>query len=410
MSVYHGKILELVAIEKSNEKSYLRIKLSFEQEDELFWEIDSDTAENLITISEFDENHKYRLSLHTTIDTNKKQYISYMTRTYREKSERIYFACSADYKNNLDSIKNTQSVNDFKKLPYLSSNLSAIEEKKIEEKNKAVNSKGYKLPFKWVSVVMICVIFSILFGYSNHSNLNEPEINNNTIPIAEAKTVDVNEVNSNNVVTPATKLVKDESTPSSPPYIKLDESIAYSLPEGYVALTFDDGPSKYTVEIVDILKKYKVGGTFFFIGTNAKKRPDDVRYVQSNKYSIGSHSMNHLIMSDLSYEKQENEFIQGNKVIEDITNEKVVLFRPPYAAFNDQTKDAVNHHQNKIVLWNRDTEDWKSRDADKIFNYIHNTESSGSIILLHESQAVIDALPKIIEHLQEQNLKIVSLQ
>ncbi|QED49866.1 polysaccharide deacetylase family protein [Cytobacillus dafuensis] len=407
MSVYHGKILELVAIEKSNEKSYLRIKLSFEQEDELFWEIDSNTAENLKTISVFDENHKYRLSLHTTLDTIKKQYISYMTRTYREKSERIYFACSADYKNNLDSIKNTQSVNDFENLPFLSAKLSAIEEKKVEEKSEVVIPKGYKLPFKWVSVVMICLIFSILFGYSNHSNLNEPAINKNTIPIAEAKTVDVNEVNNNNVVTPAANLVEDES---SPPYIKLDESIAYSLPEGNVALTFDDGPSKYTVEIVDILKKYKVGGTFFFIGTNAKKRPDDVRYVQSNKYSIGSHSMNHLIMSDLSYEKQENEFIQGNKVIEDITNDKVTLFRPPYAAFNDQTKNAVNHHQNKIVLWNRDTEDWKSRDADKIFHYIRNTESSGSIILLHESQAVIDALPKIIEHLQAQNLKIVSLQ
>jgi peptidoglycan-N-acetylglucosamine deacetylase len=408
MSVYHGKVLELLAIEKSNEKTYLRIKLELEIEIELFWEIDSDTAENLIAISEFDGNHKCRLSLHTTLDIVKKQYISLLTRTYRDKSARIYFTCSVDYKNDLDSIKNIQSINDINYLPFLSKNLSEIDKNKTEqinEQNEVVIPKGYKPPLKWVSVAMISVIFIILFGYSTKISINDT-----TIAKAAGKTTEAHLEKRKTVVTPVTKLVKDDSIQSRLPYIELDDFITYSIPEGYVSLTFDDGPSKYTTKIVDILKKYKAGGTFFFIGMNVQKHPDYVRYAHSNGYTIGSHSMNHVKMSNLSYEKQKNEFIQSTKVIENITNEKVVLFRPPYEDLNEQTKDVIHDYHDKMILWNRDPLDWKTRDADKIFNYVRNTKSSGSIILLHESQAVIDALPRIIERLQEQNLKIVNLQ
>lgn len=399
MSVYHGKVLELLAIEKNNEKSYLRIKLSFEQEVELLWEIDGDTAENLMTISDFNGNHKYRLSLHTRLDINKKQYISFITNTYRDKSNRIYFPCSVEFKNNLDSITNIQTMDDLENLPFLT----------IIPKNEVVISTVTKRPLKWISVAMISVIFIILFGYMNNSYAKK-KINDTAIANTKVKTADVKLDKKKYLVTPVTTIEKDDSIQSSLPYIKLEDSITYSLPEGYVSLTFDDGPSIYTEKIVDILKQYKVGGTFFFIGMNVKKHPDYVRYVQSNGFSIGNHSMNHMNMSDLPYEKQRDELMQSSEAIEDITNEEVVLFRPPFEALNEQTKNVIQDYQNKMILWNRDPKDWKTRDADKIFNYIHNTEASGSIIVFHESQAVINALPRIIEHLQEQNLNIVSLQ
>jgi peptidoglycan-N-acetylglucosamine deacetylase len=410
MSVYHGKVLELIAIEKNNDILYLHIKFFFEQEVEFFWEIDSDTAENLMVITKFDENQKYRLSLHSTFDAIKKQYISILTKTYRDKSDRICFSCSEDYNYNLDSIKNTRSINDLNKLPFISINLSTIDEKLKKDQNDAVIPNGSKFPFKWVSVPLISLMLVMLFGYSNNSFLNKAASNNTDISNTKVEASEVNLKNKKTFVAPGTKLVTKKSMQSSLPYIKLDDSLTYSLPEGYVSLTFDDGPSKYTMKIVDILKKYKVGSTFFFIGVNVKKHPDYVQYVQSNGYSIGSHSMDHVQMSTLSYEEQKDELLQSIKAIEDITNEKVVLFRPPYEAINNQTKDVIRDYHEKMILWNRDTEDWKTRNSSKIFNYVRNTNTSGSIILLHESQAVIDALPKIIERLQQQNLKIVSLQ
>lgn len=412
MTVYIGKILELVAIEKRDETAFLRIKFPFEQEEDLFWQVDRDTAENLMAISKFDENHKYRLSLHSTLNTSK-EYISYITKTYRDRSERIYFSCSIDYKKELDSIKNIQSICDIKKLPFIFSHLSKTD-KKIPEINAKQHQEDTinrsKLPTKWASLAMISAVFFILFGYSNHTSSSKPENTKIMIPHAEVKTAEVNLVNNTGEVKSVSNLAKDESAQFTFPSVEVSDPITFSIPEGYVSLTFDDGPSKYTMEIVDILRKYEAGGTFFFIGSNVKKYPNIVQYVQKNEYSIGSHSMNHLVMSDLPYEKQEFELLQGSQAIEKITNQKVNLFRPPYAAFNEDTKEATHQNNHKMILWNRDTKDWKTRNADKIFDYIRSTDSSGSIILLHESQAVIDALPKIIEHLQEQNLTIVNLE
>ena len=194
------------------------------------------------------------------------------------------------------------------------------------------------------------------------------------------------------------------------PCIELDEAVTYGLPEGSVALTFDDGPSPYSAGIVDVLKEYEVGGTFFFIGYNVARYPDAVKYVHQNGYSIGSHSMDHAKMTDLSCEKQEYEMVQSIRSIEDIIKERVFLFRAPFGSFDEQVENLAREYQYKLVLWNNDPKDWKTRNADQIFLHIHDTELSGSIILLHESQAVVDTLPRVIEYIQKQDLEMVSLR
>jgi peptidoglycan/xylan/chitin deacetylase (PgdA/CDA1 family) len=63
-----------------------------------------------------------------------------------------------------------------------------------------------------------------------------------------------------------------------------------------------------------------------------------------------------------------------------------------------------------MVLWNADPKDWKSDNANEILDYVINSKASGSIILLHESPPVIEALPKIIEYLKQEDLEIVNLK
>ncbi|HIW32595.1 MAG TPA: hypothetical protein IAA29_07400, partial [Candidatus Paenibacillus intestinavium] len=136
MLVNHLKLLELVAIEKNNEKSYLRIKIYCEQEFEFFWEIDCETAESFNNIFEVTGNHKYRLSLHTPFDTSINQFISSLTKTYRDISDRIFFTCSVDYKNSLELIRSSQSISDLNKLPFISMNLAVNDNINIGTKNK----------------------------------------------------------------------------------------------------------------------------------------------------------------------------------------------------------------------------------------------------------------------------------
>ena len=68
--------------------------------------------------------------------------------------------------------------------------------------------------------------------------------------------------------------------------------------EGYVALTFDDGPSEYTKQIVDILLEQQVAATFFFVGRYAVQHQDAVKYAADSQMSVQSHSWVMLILAD----------------------------------------------------------------------------------------------------------------
>lgn len=411
MSVYNGKLLELKGVKNEINKYFLQVGFSFEQDIELFWEIDQYTAENLKSLIQFDGKHKYRLSFNNYWDLIQKQHTSVLTRTFREQSDLIHFSCSEDYINNLNAIKHCQDINSLDKLTFLSANLVSINEPLEEEQNEEKIPKNYIGKFKGISIAIMSVIFVILFSYSSRLYLDETAFDEKALAQSIQLDKKIDEKQSEDLESKNSIIIEDFS-PIQPTisFIKLEESITYSVPEGSVALTFDDGPSQYSMEITNVLKKYGVGGTFFFTGLNAKKYPDYVRCIQSNGYSIGSHSMNHMNISTLSYDKQKNELIESIELLEEITGKKITLFRPPYGSLNKQMKDLVYEQQYKIVLWDNDPKDWKTRDADKIFNSIQNSNVSGSIILLHESQATIDALPRIIEYLQQLNLEIITLQ
>ena len=97
MSVYHEKVLELIAIDRKNDQFFLKLKLIFKQEIEFYWEIDEQLANQLLEIADFEKEYKYRLSFYTFWNPSQKQHRSYITKTYLEESERIYFTCSEEY-------------------------------------------------------------------------------------------------------------------------------------------------------------------------------------------------------------------------------------------------------------------------------------------------------------------------
>ena len=413
MLAYHGKLLELLSIDKVDNSPFLRIRLSFDQDIELLWEIDQDTADNLKAVTTLEQSHKYRLSFYSSWDSSNNQYVSFLTKTYRNQSEKIYFPCTEAYVNGLNAIKSSNRISQIQELPFVSTHPQPIDFVKQE----TANPTRFYRKLSWIAVAMIVVTSTIFLAFSPSTTLEF--IENITVKAKDANSenfVDLVAIKEPLIDSQIEVYAPNEPEPSIPesefdfPTSELEEAISYSIPDGTVALTFDDGPSIYTQEIADILKDYQVGGTFFFIGENVLKYPDQVKYVNSNGYTIGSHSMNHTNLINLSYEKQELDLLHTNQLIEEIIQEKVVLFRPPYGSKNEDTLEVVNNNQAKMVLWNTDTLDWKSRNSDKIANAVQTSKASGSIILLHESQAVIDALPKIIDYLQGQDLQIVNLK
>lgn len=412
MPVYYVKLLELQNIKKVSDKYYLQVRLSFEKDHEIYLEIDEFTAENLMAVIQCDGKYKYRLSFNSSLDITQQQHVSLLTQTYLEHSNKISFLCSEDYTNILTTIKNIQHINDLDNLAFVYKSLEPIdEEHKKQELTEDITAKKYIHKFPRISIAVLSAMFLISFGYLSNIYLNRTVVNDKVLAQSIQLNNDVDTEHIEKLYSTNNIVVQNVSTDQiNIPFIELDETITYSIEDGTVALTFDDGPSQYSMEIVDVLKKYEVGGTFFFIGQNVKKYPEHIKYAQSNGYSIGSHSLNHIDMPTTSYANQKNELVQSIELLEEITNEEVTLFRPPYGSFNKHIKDLIHENQYKMVLWNNDPEDWKTRDADKIFDDIHNSQVSGSIILFHESQAVVDALPRIIEYLQQLDLKIVNLK
>lgn len=425
MSISHGKLIELKGIKKTSKKTFLDINLLFEKDIDMFLEIDEFTGENIKIIFDNDTKYKYRLSFYSYFDSIKGENVSSLTKTYLDESIKIYFPCSEDYISNLNSIRQAKSISDLDSLNFLSIDMkskdSILEDPKIRGTPKNTVNKSLRLSFISFGIIFIMFFTFLLAAFLNQNVINEKVIAesihlDNDIHNGKDQSLTLFDKepailqNERLGIEDTLLLSNSLSNQTSLPFVELDEEISYSVPKGKVALTFDDGPSKYSREIVDILEKYDAGGTFFFIGRNIKEHTDDVEYVHSKGYSIGAHSLTHPDMRKLSYDNQKLQVVSSVELIEEITNEKVTLFRPPYGAYGKNLKDILFKNNYKMTLWNNDPEDWRSQNSDKIFNHIKNTNVSGSIILLHETRAVTDALPRIIEYLQEMELEIVNLK
>lgn len=444
MSVYPGKLLELLAVIIENNQSFLKVKLFSEQEVELLWCMDEETAKSLQAIIEPEGHMKYRLSFHGSWDSTRNQYVSYLTKTFRDQSQKVYFVCSKDYVNGLYSIKNEEDIHQLHFLtPSIDTNppvpAVSIQAGKPRPAGTRIHrkSKYAGIAIAIILTLLVCLLgsFKPPFIYMTASgedtklaaNTSYTPMNTSLEGTKEMKALtslkspsstdepmDLSEPQFHESAIPAAPLELDTKPVSEDkqviPSIILNEAVSYSVPKGNVAITFDDGPSRFTNQIVEVLQEYEVGATFFFIGKNVVHYPDAVQYVHVNGYSIGSHSMNHHNLADLPQEKQEYEMLHTNELIEGLVSDKILLFRPPYGSKNQSTLELIENNHNKMVLWNIDPEDWKSRDADDIYHAIVNSKVDGSIILLHETQATIDALPRIIKYLQENHLEIVNLQ
>lgn len=184
----------------------------------------------------------------------------------------------------------------------------------------------------------------------------------------------------------------------------------FALPEEYVALSFDDGPSVYTKKIVDILMEHKVAATFLFVGKNVERNSDAVIYASEHGMSIGNHSWDHSVLTKADAEEQVKNLAKTSSLIESITHNPVTLFRPPYGAVNGDLISSAKEQQLKVLLWNRDPEDWRAKKPEDIIEYFEKVKSSGGVFVLHEHKNTVEALPAIIELLKKTNLKFVTLE
>lgn len=166
--------------------------------------------------------------------------------------------------------------------------------------------------------------------------------------------------------------------------------------EKAVYLTFDDGPIPgVTPWVLDLLDRYGIKATFFMVGDNVRKYPEEFQMVKDRGHRLGNHTFNHVrgmripIGEYAANTEKANELFQTD------------LFRPPHGFMTPaQYLYARTHY--RIVMWDLVTRDYSKRlNGQQVLDNVKRYVRNGSIITFHDSlkswQKLEYALPRAIE-------------
>lgn len=177
-----------------------------------------------------------------------------------------------------------------------------------------------------------------------------------------------------------------------------------------IALTFDDGPSAHTQRLLDIFQKYGGKGTFFVLGNTLDNRKETLKRMALQGHEIGNHSWSHRQFTNISIDEVRDQIMMTRAKIYDITGVDCKLVRPPYGACNDEIRVLGKELGVSFVNWSVDTLDWKSKNADAVYNEIMNDVGDGHIILCHDlHKTTVDAMEKVVPALIEKGYQLVTV-
>lgn len=176
-----------------------------------------------------------------------------------------------------------------------------------------------------------------------------------------------------------------------------------------VAITFDDGPNPdYTELLLDGLKERGVSATFFLLGKEVERYPQIVKDIYQAGHLIGTHSYEHVNLSNLNDGAAIEQVDKTNAAIHEITGEYPEYIRPPFGCW----KCNLDYETKMIeVLWDVDPLDWKTSNSDVIAKRVIDKVKEDDIILLHDaSESSVKAAFKIIDELEREGYTFVTVE
>ena len=176
-----------------------------------------------------------------------------------------------------------------------------------------------------------------------------------------------------------------------------------------LSVTFDAswGGDK-TLAILDLLDEYDAKATFFLVGIWVDKYPELVKEIAARGHEIGNHSDSHAHFTQISEGQIRQELDACSDKIEALTGVRPTLFRPPYGDYDNKVVNVSRNEGYECVQWSVDSLDWKNRGVEDLVKRATNNVQPGDIILFHnDSQYIVEALPAILKHYQEQGFNMI---
>ena len=184
-----------------------------------------------------------------------------------------------------------------------------------------------------------------------------------------------------------------------------------NIPDKTLALTYDDGPGGFTIEIARFLAELHIPATFFLIGRLIQSHPNAIEQLIELGHGIANHTFTH---PDLTAEPQANfhwEFLETHRLIAKYIGDGPFFFRPPYGHWSPEVAKNINACPDAAnytgpILWDFDERDWhvgqwngwRKWTAERCGNaYLAQIRKrQKGIVLLHSSCGIADESPKTL--------------
>lgn len=211
---------------------------------------------------------------------------------------------------------------------------------------------------------------------------------------------------------------------SSIQYVADISNLAQETDVHKVYLTFDDGPSESTDEILDILARYNVKATFFVVGKTDQHSLEMYKRIVEEGHTIGLHSYSHKYSTIYSsLEAYEEDLDKLNKLVSDTCGVETRILRFPGGSSNQvsdlEMKEFIRLVKEKgytyydwnVVSGDATSQSYTSQElVDNVINGVKKYETS--IVLMHDAtnkESTVEALSSIIEQLQEMKVQILPI-
>ena len=163
------------------------------------------------------------------------------------------------------------------------------------------------------------------------------------------------------------------------------------------------------LKMLDVLDEYDATATFFLGGCWADDNVACVKEIAGRGHEIASHGYFHRDHSQLTYDENVEEIAHSVEFISIASGKTPALFAPPSGAYHDETLRACNALNLKVILWSKDTVDWRDKDAEVCFKRATEGVEAGSLVLMHPMEHTLQALPRILQYYRDAGLKTLSV-
>ncbi|MCW0214164.1 MAG: glycosyltransferase [Pseudonocardia sp.] len=191
-----------------------------------------------------------------------------------------------------------------------------------------------------------------------------------------------------------------------------DPATSTRVPNNTIVLTFDDGPDPtWTPQILAVLRKHNVPGTFFVVGSMASRYPELIKSIHDQGSELGVHTFSHPDLVDVPQWRVEREMSETQLAITGATGTSTYLMRPPYSSSPDalddrsyQTVRQVGDMGYLTIFTDVDSEDWQRPGVNAIVHNATPEDGKGGTVLMHDAggdrSQTVAALDQLIPQLQ----------